>query len=74
MKEQTEFDVLVTSFDAGKKLMVIKEVKNILGIGLKESKDLVEKGSFTVKEKVNKEESEKLKGVLEKIGCVVELK
>ena len=49
-QEKTNFDVVVESFEASNKLKVIKEIKSILGIGLKEAKDLVEKNTFTVKE------------------------
>ena len=46
--EQTEFEIKVLSFDAAKKLMIIKEMKALKGIGLKEAKELVEKGTFSV--------------------------
>jgi large subunit ribosomal protein L7/L12 len=57
-----------------KKIEVIKEVRAITGLGLKEAKDLVEGAPKAVKESVNKEEAEKLKGQLEKAGAKVELK
>ena len=70
---QTEFAVILKS--AGeKKINVIKEVRAITGLGLKESKDLVEAGGKTVKEGVNKEEADKLKKQLEDQGASVELK
>lgn len=72
-EEQTEFTVMLTA--AGdKKIEVIKEVRAITGLGLKEAKDLVEGAPKAVKESVNKEEAEKLKGQLEKAGAKVELK
>lgn len=71
--EQTEFDVILTSGGAGK-LKVVKEVKNLLGLGLKEAKELVDGAPSTVKEKVSKEEAEKIKAALEEAGASVELK
>ncbi|SDU21337.1 50S ribosomal protein L7/L12 [Stappia sp. ES.058] len=72
-EEQTEFDVVLT--DAGaKKINVIKEVRAITGLGLKEAKDLVEGAPKTVKEAVAKEEAEELKKKLEEAGAKVELK
>ncbi|MFL6855177.1 MAG: 50S ribosomal protein L7/L12 [Sphingomicrobium sp.] len=72
-EEQTEFDVILTG-DGGKKINVIKEVRAITGLGLKEAKDLVEGAPKPVKEGVNKEEADKLKAQLEKAGAKVELK
>jgi len=72
-EEQTEFDVILTS--AGeKKINVIKEVRAITGLGLKEAKDLVEGAPKAVKEGVSKAEAEELKGKLEAAGAGVELK
>lgn len=72
-EEQTEFDVILKS--AGdKKINVIKEVRAITGLGLKEAKDLVEAGGKAVKEAVSKEEAEEIKGKLEAAGAEVELK
>ena len=72
-EEQTEFTVVLT--DGGdKKINVIKEVRAITGLGLKEAKDLVEAGGKTVKEGVSKDEAAKLKKQLEDQGAVVELK
>jgi len=72
-EEQTEFNVVLAS--AGdKKIEVIKEVRAITGLGLKEAKDLVEGAPKTVKEAVGKDEAEKLKVQLEKAGAKVELK
>ena len=71
--EKTEFDViLVTPGD--KKIGVIKEVRAITGLGLKEAKDLVDSSPKPVKEGVSKEEAEKIKGQLEGAGAQVELK
>ena len=71
--EQTEFDVVLTS--AGQaKLPVIKAVKEALGLGLKEAKDLVDGAPATVKEKVSKAEAEQLKAALEEAGAEVEVK
>ncbi len=72
-EEKTEFTVVLAS--AGdKKIEVIKEVRTLTGLGLKEAKDLVEGAPKTVKEGVNKEEAEKIKATLEKAGAKVELK
>ena len=72
-EEKTEFTVQLTS--AGdKKIEVIKEVRAITGLGLKEAKDLVEAGGKTVKEGVSKDEAQKLKKQLEDQGAVVEVK
>ena len=72
-EEKTEFTVVLAS--AGeKKIEVIKEVRAITGLGLKEAKDLVEGAPKAVKEGVAKDEAEKIKGQLEKAGAKVELK
>jgi large subunit ribosomal protein L7/L12 len=72
-EEKTEFTVVVAA--AGeKKIEVIKEVRALTGLGLKEAKDLVEGAPKPVKEGVNKEEAEKVKAQLEKAGAKVELK
>jgi large subunit ribosomal protein L7/L12 len=71
--EQTEFDVILTSFGAAK-LGVVKEVKSLLNIGLKEAKDLVDAAPAPLKEKVSKDEAEKLKAALEAVGASVEIK
>ena len=72
-EEQTEFDVILA--DAGeKKINVIKEVRTITGLGLKEAKDLVEGAPKPVKEGASKEEAEEIKGKLEAAGAEVELK
>ena len=73
VEEQTEFDVILTS--AGdKKINVIKIVREVTGLGLKEAKDLVDSAPKAVKEGVSKEEAEELKGKLEEAGASVELK
>jgi large subunit ribosomal protein L7/L12 len=72
-EEKTEFDVILAS--AGdKKIEVIKEVRALTGLGLKEAKDLVEGAPKAVKEGVAKEEADKIKATLEKVGAKVELK
>jgi large subunit ribosomal protein L7/L12 len=72
-EEQTEFTVVLAS--AGdKKIEVIKEVRGITGLGLKEAKDLVEGAPKPVKEGVGKDEANKIKETLEKVGAKVELK
>ena len=72
-EEQTEFTVILKS-GGDKKINVIKEVRAITGLGLKEAKDLVEAGGKTVKEGVNKEEAAKIKKQLEDQGASVEIK
>lgn len=72
-EEQTEFTVVLAA--AGdKKINVIKEIRTITGLGLKEAKDLVEGAPKTVKEGVNKDEAAKIKKVLEENGATVEVK
>ena len=73
VEEQTEFTVILKS-GGDKKINVIKEVRAITGLGLKEAKDLVEAGGKVVKEGVSKDEAAKLKKQLEEQGAVVELK
>jgi large subunit ribosomal protein L7/L12 len=72
-EEQTEFTVILKSYDDAKKIPVIKEVRAITGLGLKEAKDLVEAGGKTLKENVSKEEAAKIKQQLEAAGAVVEI-
>ena len=72
-EEQTEFTVVLKSFEDGKKIPVIKEVRAITGLGLKEAKELVEAGDKAVKEAVSKEESQKIKERLESAGATVEV-
>jgi len=72
-EEKTEFDVVLTGFGDAK-VNVIKEVRAITNLGLKEAKELVEAGNKAVKEKVSKEEAETLKKQLEAAGATVEIK
>src|SRR5499427_9084885 len=72
-EEKTEFTVVLSSF-GDKKIDVIKEVRALTGLGLKEAKDLVEGAPKPVKEGVTKDEAEKIKTTLEKAGAKVELK
>jgi len=73
VEEKTEFTVVLTSHGE-KKIEVIKEVRALTGLGLKEAKELVEGAPKPVKEGVNKDEAEKVKAQLEKAGAKVELK
>jgi len=73
VEEQTEFTVVLTAI-GDKKIEVIKEVRAITGLGLKEAKDLVEGAPKSVKEAVSKDEAEKIKATLEKAGAKAELK
>src|SRR5262249_61749776 len=73
VEEQTEFAVILKS-GGEKKINVIKEVRAITGLGLKEAKDLVEAGGKTVKDGINKEEAAKIKKQLEDQGATVEVK
>jgi large subunit ribosomal protein L7/L12 len=72
-EEKTEFDVVMSSFGENK-VAVIKAVRTITGLGLKEAKDLVESAPATIKEGVNKDESEDIKKQLEEAGAAVEVK
>ena len=72
-EEKTEFTVVLASI-GDKKIEVIKEVRALTGLGLKEAKDLVEGAPKNVKEGVAKDEAEKIKATLEKVGAKVELK
>lgn len=71
--EKSEFDVVLNSAGAAK-LKVVKEVKTLLGVGLKDAKDLVDNAPSTIKEGVPKEEAESIKAALEGAGAEVELK
>jgi large subunit ribosomal protein L7/L12 len=73
VEEQTEFDVILAGF-GDQKVNVIKEVRAITGLGLKEAKELVEAGGKAVKEKVSKEEANTIKKQLEAAGATVEVK
>ncbi len=72
-EEQTEFDVILTDFGA-KKIGVIKIVRELTGLGLKEAKELVDNVPGTVKEQVSKEDADEVKAKLEEAGATVELK
>ncbi len=72
-EEKTEFDVFLESAGASK-LKVVKEVKTLLGIGLKDAKDLVDGAPAVIKEAAPKDEAESLKAALEAVGATVELK
>ncbi|MGB0862994.1 MAG: 50S ribosomal protein L7/L12 [Saprospiraceae bacterium] len=71
--EQTEFDVILSSAGAGK-LKVVKEIKGLLGVGLKDAKALVDGAPVALKEKVDKAEAESLKETLEALGASIEIK
>ncbi|NBC24191.1 MAG: 50S ribosomal protein L7/L12 [Bacteroidetes bacterium] len=72
-EEKTEFDVVLNSAGSAK-LKVVKEVKNLLGLGLKDAKELVDGAPGTLKEALPKEEAESIKAALEEVGAEVELK
>lgn len=72
-EEQVEFTVLLKAFADGKKIPVIKEVRALTQLGLKEAKDLVEAGDQAVRENVSKEEADKIKKQLEAAGATVEI-
>jgi large subunit ribosomal protein L7/L12 len=73
VEEPTEFDVILKDFGA-QKIGVIKVVKDVAGLGLKEAKDLVDKSPVTVKEAMSKDDANKFKAALEAAGATVELK
>ncbi|MGC9525119.1 MAG: 50S ribosomal protein L7/L12 [Limnospira sp.] len=73
-EEKTEFDVILTEFPADKKIAVLKVVRTITGLGLKEAKDLVEGAPKPIKEGTNKEDAEAIKKQLEETGAKVEVK
>ncbi len=73
-EEQTEFTVVLAGFDAAKKINVIKVVRELTGLGLKEAKDLVEGAPKPVKENVSKDDAAKFKKTLEEGGAKVEIK
>ncbi|MBN1525316.1 MAG: 50S ribosomal protein L7/L12 [Spirochaetales bacterium] len=74
VEEKDEFEVVLKSFDDSKKIAVIKAVRAITGLGLKEAKDLVEAGGKTIKDAVSKDEAGKIKEQVEAAGGVVEVK
>ena len=73
-EEKTEFDVILAGFDDSKKIAVIKEIRGITGLGLKEAKDLVEAAPKALKEGASKEDADKIKAQLEAAGAKVEIK
>ncbi|PLX17885.1 MAG: 50S ribosomal protein L7/L12 [Candidatus Muiribacterium halophilum] len=73
-EEKTEFDVVLAGFDAAKKLQVIKTLREITGLGIKEAKAAVDEAPKAIKESVTKEEAEETKAKLEAAGGKVELK
>ena len=73
VEEQSEFDVMLTGI-GGNKIAVIKEVRGITGLGLKEAKELVDNAPSAIKEGVSKDEADEVKGKLEGAGATVELK
>lgn len=73
-EEKNEFDIILTGFDAAQKIALIKEVRAVSGLGLKEAKDAVEKGGETIKSGVSKEEAAAIKKQLEAAGGKVEVK
>ena len=73
-EEKSDFDVILTGFDAAQKIALIKEVRAVSGLGLKEAKDAVEKGGETIKSGVSKDEATAIKQQLEAAGGKVEIK
>ncbi len=73
VEEQTEFDLMLTGV-GDKKIQVIKVVRAITGLGLKEAKDLVEGAPIAVKEGVSKDEAEEMKTKLEEVGAIIDIK
>ena len=73
-EEKTEFDVILAGFEDSKKIGVIKEIRGITGLGLKEAKDMVEGAPKTIKEGASKEEAEKINATLEEAGAKIEIK
>jgi large subunit ribosomal protein L7/L12 len=74
VEEQTEFTVILEEFPADKKITILKEVRAITGLGLKEAKDLVESAPKAIKEAIAKEAAEELKKQLEAVGAKVSIK
>jgi len=74
VEEKTEFTVVLQEYPADKKVSVIKVIRELTGLGLKEAKDLVEGAPQTVKEGVNKADSDSMKKKLEDVGAKVEIK
>ena len=73
-EEKSDFDVILTGFDAAQKIALIKEVRAVSGLGLKEAKDAVEKGGETIKSGISKDEAAAIKKQLEAAGGKVEIK
>ncbi|MDC7233665.1 MAG: 50S ribosomal protein L7/L12 [Spirochaetales bacterium] len=73
-EEKSEFDVVLKGFADGKKIGVIKEVRGITGLGLKEAKEMVEGADSVIKEAVSKEDAAKIKEQLEAAGATIEIK
>ncbi|MDR0410784.1 MAG: 50S ribosomal protein L7/L12 [Treponema sp.] len=73
VEEKTEFNVILKAFEADKKIAVIKEVRSVTGLGLKEAKDLVEGAPKTLKEGISKEDAEKIKKSVTEAGGTVEI-
>ena len=73
-EEKTEFTVILNAVAPDKKIKALKEIRAITGLGLKEAKELIDNLPKPVKEGVNKEEADKIKGILEGVGATVEIK
>ncbi len=73
-EEKKVVDLAMESYDTAQKLKIIKELKNLLGLGLKDAKELLEKGAGVLKEKVDRSEAETMQEKLSKLGCVTTLK
>jgi large subunit ribosomal protein L7/L12 len=74
VEEQTEFDVILSEVPAPKKIAILKVVRSLTGLGLKEAKDLVESAPKTLKEGTSKDDAEQMKSKLEEAGAKVEVK
>ena len=74
VEEKTEFDVILKGYDAAAKLKVLKVIREVCGLGLKEAKEAVEGTPKTLKEAVSKEDAEKIKAKLVEVGAEVEIK
>nr|UEQ12014.1 ribosomal protein L12 [Kumanoa mahlacensis] len=74
VEEQTEFDVILSNVPASQKIAILKVVRSLTGLGLKEAKDLVESAPKALKESVSKQDAEQMKSKLEEAGAKVEIK
>nr|YP_009300458.1 ribosomal protein L12 [Campylaephora sungminbooi]AKU47377.1 ribosomal protein L12 [Campylaephora sungminbooi]ALN11824.1 ribosomal protein L12 [Campylaephora sungminbooi] len=74
IEEKTEFDVVLEEVDASKKIAILKVVRSLTGLGLKEAKELVESAPKTLKESTSKEDAEEIKGKLEEAGAKIVIK